>query len=536
MRTLIAFLIGLALLSHWPVSGQAAQLPALPQTFIDTTYSPPSGTTINVPAGGNFQQALNNAVPGNTIVLEAGATYVGPYTLPNKTGAGWIYIRSSAYANLPPPGTRVSVTDAVNMPKITVAANQGGTIETALQAHHYRFVGIEFRPVANNFVFNLIDIGSSSQAIQANLPNNITFDRCYIHGDPALGSRRGIAMNGSFIAVIDSYISDFKEKGADTQAVWSSNGAGPFKIVNNYLEAAGENVMFGGAEPAVANLVPSDIEIRRNHISKPLSWIGAGWTIKNLMEFKNARRILVEGNLFENSWAAAQDGEGIVVTPRNEDGGAPWSATQDITIRLNKILNVGKGFNLSGRDTNFQSQVTQRVLFENNVVVVTRLQNATGRIFQVTNGPVDTTIRHNTALITVNGGATGFSENQVSVADQFDFRDNIVSRGQIGFGGTGTSEGNGTLNAYYTNYFFQRNAIIGASQNNYPANNFFPANTAAVGFVDYPGGNYRLSPTSTLKNQATDGTDVGANIDAIEAAISGVAGPLLPPIKLRVTN
>jgi hypothetical protein len=30
--------------------------------------------------------------------------------------------------------------------------------------------------------------------------------------------------------------------------------------------------MFGGADPSIPDLVPSDIEIRRNHLFKPLSW------------------------------------------------------------------------------------------------------------------------------------------------------------------------------------------------------------------------------------------------------------------------
>ena len=62
---------------------------------------------------------------------------------------------------------------------------------------------------------------------------------------------------------------------ADSQAINGYNGAGPFTIENNYLEAAGENVLFGGADPAVTNLVPSDIVLRRNHLFKPLEWRNA---------------------------------------------------------------------------------------------------------------------------------------------------------------------------------------------------------------------------------------------------------------------
>jgi hypothetical protein len=517
MRIAAAFLLSSSMLWPSPASCEAPQLPALPRAFIDTTYSPPAGKAIAVKAGDDLQRAIDRAVPGDTLILQAGATFAGPFTLPAKAaGRGWIYLRTSAYAYLPPPGTRVSMADAAHMPTITVAAGRGAAIQTKGSAHHYRFVGIEFRPAANHFVHNLIQIGNDETS-PADLPHDITFDRCYIQGDPDAGGRRGIAMNGIAVAVIDSHVSEFKENGADTQALWAHNTPGPLKIVNNYLEASGENFMTGGADPAIANVVPSDIEIRRNHFFKPLAWIGQPWTVKNLIQLKSGARILVEGNILENSWLHAQDGEGISITPRNQNGRAPWSVTQDITIRLNRIVNVGKGINLSGRDTDFPSQVTRRVLIENNVVNVTARGGATGRILQVTNGPVDVTVRHNTAF-TVRGGTTGFTESKPA-ATRFDFSDNIVSRGNYGFAGTGTGEGAPTLSAYYLDYTFRGNAIIGGETANYPAHNFFPRNPEAVGFVDFAAANYRLMPSSAFRNAAADGSDLGADIEAIDAAI-----------------
>ena len=91
----------------------------------------------------------------------------------------------------------------------------------------------------------------------------------YLHGDPSQGTRRGIAMNSRHSAVINSYLSDFKEVGADSQAIAGWNGPGPFTIANNYLEAAGENVMFGGADPSIQGLVPADIVVAGNHFAKP---------------------------------------------------------------------------------------------------------------------------------------------------------------------------------------------------------------------------------------------------------------------------
>ena len=55
----------------------AQNLPALPQATVDTSYPVSSGVTTFVAAGGNLQTALNNAQPGDTILLEAGGTPQG---------------------------------------------------------------------------------------------------------------------------------------------------------------------------------------------------------------------------------------------------------------------------------------------------------------------------------------------------------------------------------------------------------------------------------------------------------------------------
>src|SRR5207247_4884831 len=79
-------------------------------------------------------------------------------------------------------------------------------------------------------------------------------------------------------------------------------------------------MMFGGGDPSISNLVPSDIEIRNNHFFKPTSWRGVWAAVKNNFELKNARRLLVEGNIFENNWLADQDGWAMQLCVRVHDG------------------------------------------------------------------------------------------------------------------------------------------------------------------------------------------------------------------------
>src|SRR5262245_47593976 len=321
-----------------PAVGITGADPELPRVFIDTTYAPPAGRTIAVPAGGDFQAAIDQAQPGDIITLQARATYTGNFTLPAKSGSGWIVIRSSAPDDsLPPLGARITPTYAGALPKIATP-NDRPALETLSGAHHYRLIGLEFiQGTGVSQTFALISLGDGqTQTSLDQLPHDTILDRVYIHGSPSTTLRRGIALNSASTAIIDSYISDCHEVEADSQAIGGWSDAGPFKIVNNYLEGAGENFILGGADPAIANLVPSDIEFRRNHCFKPLSWrigdpsyAGTPWSVKNLFELKNAQRALVDGNIFENNWTMAQNGYAVLFTVRNQDGNAPWSVVQD---------------------------------------------------------------------------------------------------------------------------------------------------------------------------------------------------------------
>jgi hypothetical protein len=329
-------------------------------------------------------------------------------------------------------------------------------------------------------------------------------------------------MNSRHTAVVDSHLSDFKEVGADAQAILGWNGAGPFKIANNYLEGSGENVMFGGADPAIRDLVPADIEIRGNHFAKPLAWKsddpsyqGTPWTVKNLFELKNARRVLIDGNVFEYNWPQAQNGFAILFTVRNQDGGAPWSAVEDVTFTNNVVRHVANGVNILGRDDIQQSQRTRRILVRNNVFEDVGGKWGRGALFQLLDATSDVAIRHNTALQTdamIFGGDSNPHE-------RFVFSDNIAPHNEFGIIGSGTGAGNASLARYFPDAMVRRNAIVGGFPGRYPAENFFPPSLDDVGFADRAAGDYRLGRSSPLRRAASDGADVGVDFRALCAAI-----------------
>jgi hypothetical protein len=489
-----------------------------------------AGRTINVPAGGDVQAALNGARPGDTVVLQAGAIYNGTVNLPGKSGDSFITVTTSALTSLPQEGNRISPSDSRYLPRLVATTGQAAIVAAA-GAHNYRFVGIEITPEPTaTMTYDIVRLGLGNEHEASALPHDIVLDRVYIHAGPMQTARRGVSLNGASLTVENSYISDIKGLGQDTQAIEGWNGPGPFKIVNNYLEAAGENIMFGGVPASIHGLVPSDIEIRHNYLCKPLKWrkedssyAGAAWVVKNLFELKNAQRVTVDGNVMENDWTMGQNGTGVLFTPRAEDGHMPWAVVQDVTFTHNIVRHVAAGFNFMGVDdtdkTTHRVVRLHRIVIRDNLLTDVSRKNWVGRgsLLGLFGGPDAVTVDHN----------TGFEDGMIAMADGmpgtgFVFTNNLVLHGEYGFIGTGTGEGNQTLNHYFPGANFRNNIIVGGGGGGYPQGNFFPRSPSHVGFADYDQGNFALDASSHYRNAGTDGKDPGADMSALSRAVAGV--------------
>ncbi|MCW5978220.1 MAG: hypothetical protein KIT09_09095 [Bryobacteraceae bacterium] len=500
-------------------------------SFGVSQLAPAATQTIYVPAGGDLQQAIDDAAPGSTIALEPGREYRGNFILRNKPGSQYITITTSDPGKLPPAGKRITPAYAVNLPKI-VGTNDSPVISTEAGAHHWRLVGLEIH-APNVYCYELVQLGSATATKASDQPSNIELDRVYVHGDPKIGAKRGVTLNSASTSIRNSYFSDFKGASQETQALLGWNGPGPFDITNNYLEAAGENIMFGGAAPKIQGLVPSDITIRNNHIYKPTAWYryasdydGSSWMVKNSLELKMARRVTIEGNLIENNWQQAQNGYAIVFTVRANQV-ATWAVVEDVSFVRNIVRHSGCGVNILGKDNNSNNAgITQRILIKDNLfedIDYTRW-GGDGRAFQVLAGSKDVTIDHNT-VITNNLRALILFDGEPSQG--FVYRNNIALHGTNGVMGSGKAIGIGTLSYYAPGYVFLKNVLVGAASraSSYPADNYFPAGWADVKFVDFAKGNYRLGTQSPYIKAGTDGKDLGADIEAVLAATAGAAVP-----------
>lgn len=498
----------------------------LPREYVNTSMPSAAGNTITVPANGDLQAALNAAQPGDVIRLAAGATYVGNFVLPKKAATGWIIIRPAIPdAALPAEGQRMTPARAssAQLPRI-LSPNWSPALATTAGANHYRIIGLEIglagAPSLNYGLVMLGQSGSNGQATTESVPHHLVLDRVYIHGNSSTNVQRCVALNSTMSAIIDSYLSECHDRSGDAQAVAGWNGPGPYKIANNYLEASGENIMFGGSDPSIVGLVPSDIEIRRNHITRPVSWKGV-WKVKNLLEIKNARRVLIEGNVFENNWADGQDGEAILLIGVNQGGTAPWSGVQDITIRLNVIRNVGAGFLVTTYTANGPVQPTERVAIYDNLIyeLNTGIFTGTGRTFTVTGDVRDFVADHNTIVAPTNSILALGGGTKVRLA----CTNNLGAGGNYGISGDG-AVGAAAFALHAPGGTFAGNVLaMPIRADEMPAaGNWYPPSIDAVGFQDVGGRDYRLATSSQYVRRAIDGRDPGADVAAVSSATQAV--------------
>jgi hypothetical protein len=498
------------------IAGALATIPAIARlatisTFTTfTTFTPGSAATVRVAEGGNLQLALTNARPGDVIELASGATFTGNFTLPRKDDTSGVIVVRTGLAGGTAVG-RVTPALAAAFAKLR-SPNGQPALQTAPGSHHWR---LEFLEVIGSGSGDLVALGdgSSAQNAAAAAPHDLVIDRCYIHGDTR-GVKRCVALNSASTVISNSYISDCRAAGEDAQAIAGWNGPGPFSIANNYLEGAGENVLFGGADPAIRDLVPTDITIRGNLIAKPTSWRGGPWQVKNLLELKNARRVTIDQNTLENNWEAAQSGFAVLITVRNQDGRCPWCQVEQVTFTGNILRHSAAGVEILGFDDSNPSLQTRDVVIRNNLFsdINPQAWGGSGYAFLLLGGPRDVAVDHNT-LIQEN--ASGIVQVEGPPILGFVFTNNIARQGTYGVIGSDHAPGNDTLSAFFPATLFTRNVIAEADPRQYPSGNLFPSTSDfRAQFVSFDSGGFTLTPKSPWRGAGTDHQDLGATIPA----------------------
>lgn len=478
--------------------------PTPPTAFVSPRPAEaPTGSLIQVAAGESFSAALTAVVAldqdlNHVIELEAGATFTGNFELPEKTGTGWVTIRSSAWEDLPPAGVRVTVANAALMATLSTAA--GAPVLAAEDpSSGWRFLGVEFTIApAVTTLFHLVGVGlvnggNSPHASLETIGRRFSFERCLFRPSAdATSCLRALLLGAGDVRVVDSSIVAIHHSAFEAQGIECQDGPGPYLIENNYIEGAGENIMFGGGASSLG-LIPSDIIIRRNHCFKPLSWQGGPWIVKNLFELKHAQRVLVEGNTFENVWTASQSGVAIVISINNGDG-----PVLDVTFQHNTVKNA-VGFAFVWQDSTPANQKA-RIKIYNNLGLGISSHFVNPLLYDTTID--DLWIEHNTCVPVAGMVLLGTQTTAVHL-NRFTVKNNLVGMGE--FGPTTETHGAGASgwDIIAPDREFAQNMLLNLSSPHYGgalASGMIRRGTAAVEGLDVATGT--LAAESPLKGIA----------------------------------
>jgi hypothetical protein len=452
--------------------------------------------------GSNLQMALDTAVRGDCLRLPANAVYRGNYRLRAKPGTDWIQIYS--YAAFPDDGIRFQPTKYPN-----VATIRGIGVEPAMRtdsspdASYYRIMGVKFDvDTAVKMNYTIFAARNSASRLASQVPHHIILDRVWVQGHGQLNTQRCIEMNAHHSAVLNSWVEGCHSTDFDAQAiaVWYSPGVQNFS--NNYLEGSGENIMVGGADPAIPNLVPTNIVTCRNHINKPIEWKtiathpnGKLWNVKNSIETKNVTQWFICQNVVTHNWAKGQTGFILVMKSSNQSGRCYWCKAEKVAIEENHFYDSPGFANFKALDDYSAGQVVNgdtlgggigmnQIIVRNNYADKIA-GNVVGdrRIYQLLGHATDTTktLRDITIEVNVvNGSPNNYMMFDGGPVLRLIMRNNVGMRGAYGIFGSAKGEG---LNAWN---FFTRNAV---ASGNVIVNDKRNATTGAVeGMGTYPSG------------------------------------------------
>jgi hypothetical protein len=513
-----------------------------------------------------------------------------------------------------------------------VATSPGGTpitlttigtgpfkMSDARAPNNWAFRGLELKQDANRQLQGFV-FGDGSETSVNGMVHHMEVDRCWIHEHAtdegtAEGLTRGIADNAAFGNYHDNYIAGMSR--GEAQAIQGTGSPGPTLILNNFLEASGENTLYGGNWPS-SGISNANKLFQGNYFYKPPAWkitntcfgggactgaasgscwydatdpnhAGGEWyrsaagqnyrcgsngqwattgaslpatlyTVKNMAEHKSGRYFTYSGNVFNYSWVSAQTGQVFLFA--QEEGSGPGIANDHITAINNKASHYN----------NFATFIShcvplvipcQSTLLPREYAITNNIgtsdKNACGLLFSTTPqscqnhawtfeydgyGATDLLWNHNTL---VSGDGLSYPWDVVAayftggitapggqLLDRWIYKNSIAG---YDFAGDSASCGS-VIATYFTHSVIDRIANPNntcASYTSVGATNTFTnrsarANFAAVGFTDLAGGDYHLTTSSPFSAgcssgcsfTADDGTDLGADVDLVNMATSGV--------------
>jgi hypothetical protein len=195
----------------------------------------------------------------------------------------------------------------------------------------------------------------SDYQVSGNYAESIIISQCVFDGGANSIVRRGVALNGRGVAVVDCVGKGIGKTAGDTQFVAVNYGQGPYKCHNTWSSVTGatEGYMSGGEalpDAAVVDLNPCDQEITGNYFSRPnvgeYGYISGANGSKNFYEHKLGKRVVSDGNIGGYNDGGGQQ-YGVLIRLTDQFGNSPFADTSDVVCTNWKIIGGPGGYQVA---------------------------------------------------------------------------------------------------------------------------------------------------------------------------------------------
>jgi hypothetical protein len=242
-------------------------------------------------------------------------------------------------------------------------------------------------------------------------------------------------------------------------------------------------------------------------------YAGERWSVKNLFELKWAYRVLLEGNIFENTCGGNQDGTAFLV-----NAGMPGGVT-DLLAVSNTIRYACHMFSINTHDRN--NAIPARLAFRNNLGL-----EISRRFCLLLHRNTDIAFEHNTVVPQTPAGlsdsqAVCIVPDQAGFFPRQTFKRNVFGNPRYGIFTQG-----GSLDTLLPDRVWLENAEYGQTGTP-PSGVKYYSTSAAAGINTATGA---LASNSPLKAGrvgyfGTDRKDIGVDFAVLEAAQTGATAP-----------
>src|ERR1019366_7326101 len=113
------------------------------------------------------------------------------------------------------------------------------------------------------------------------------------------------------------------------------------------------------------------------------------WRLRNLVELRNAERVVIDGNVLEHNGSSAASATAVLVMPRSPDNAAPWARVEHVQFTNNIVRHAPAGLSIVDPNRTASDIVVRNNLFTD----ISVNYGGAGRFLLITGGQ-DVTIDH----------------------------------------------------------------------------------------------------------------------------------------------